>query len=698
MKNFKKLLVLALALVITATFGISTSVEAATGRFTNVKVTNNVAASSTATTLTLAKGKKVTLKATSTPTVKATFKSGNPSVLSVSSDGVVTARKAGLANVHVRFGKSGYTTVYKTITIRVTSGKVTKVTVSGASVVKGKTVTPKSSVKTSGSNPNKALKWSSSNTAIAKVDAKTGKVTGIKPGKVTITARATDGTWVYDRCTVTVKNTVTSVNLASEYPTKMYVGQTYYGFKGITNSDAFDTAVTMYPDTKYSSNPAVATVVKRSGNNFKVRANMKGTLILTVRANSKNPNGAYTYKKVTVKIVDRNVVKVEPKAGTTAVMTVNGDPSAIAQDLETAIRMSGVTPKNITVTIDGVEKEVTYKDGKVYVGATWLGSVSTRTGKIGVTIKENLADYIENMDLVNAYIQPLEKSVKEDVKEKVKGLLYHKVGDYIVYGTDNIIISKMINIVTVGFYSNYSIIINTLTTVLGQIISAVTPSVGNLLVEENKSKNYQIYKKLSVINFWIYSVVSICIFFLVQDFIIIWLGESYLFDLGVVFWIVLNFWQKGMRGAINVFKEAGGIFYVDRYIPIIEAIINIVVSVIGVHICGLAGVFIGTFVSSLCLFLYSYPILVFQPLFEKKSIVYVLDILKYFGQWIVCLGIVDVVMYFYRQYIIFPNVYIAIVMKAVVVFLLSNMLMWCIYGKSEDMKFFYALIRKRIWH
>lgn len=128
MKNFKKLLVLALALVITATFGISTSVEAATGRFTNVKVTNTVAASSTATTLTLAKGKKVTLKATSTPTVKATFKSGNPSVLSVSSDGVVTARKAGLANVHVRFGKSGYTTVYKTITIRVTSGKVTKVT------------------------------------------------------------------------------------------------------------------------------------------------------------------------------------------------------------------------------------------------------------------------------------------------------------------------------------------------------------------------------------------------------------------------------------------------------------------------------------------------------------------------------------------------------------------------------------------
>lgn len=59
---------------------------------------------------------------------------------------------------------------------------------------------------------NKAVTWSSSNTAIATVD-QTGKVTAVKEGNCTITCTATDGTNIKGTCSVTVKdNTHGSTN------------------------------------------------------------------------------------------------------------------------------------------------------------------------------------------------------------------------------------------------------------------------------------------------------------------------------------------------------------------------------------------------------------------------------------------------------------------------------------------------------
>lgn len=160
----------------------------------------------------IATGKKVTLKATVTPSNAynkgVTWKSSNTKVATVSSSGVVTTKK-----------KMGGKTVTITATAKDGSGKkasykiyikkgiVKKVYISGVKSVKaGKKLYLKGKTSAS-SGANRTLKWSSSNTKYAKVSSK-GTVTTYKAGKkksVKITAKAVDGSGKSKTVTIKIK-------------------------------------------------------------------------------------------------------------------------------------------------------------------------------------------------------------------------------------------------------------------------------------------------------------------------------------------------------------------------------------------------------------------------------------------------------------------------------------------------------------
>lgn len=283
-------------------------------------------------------------------------------------------------------------------------------------------------------------------------------------------------------------------------------------------------------------------------------------------------------------------------------------------------------------------------------------------------------------------VESLSPEIRRDIVKKVKGLLFHKIGSYIVYGTDNLIISKMVSIVAEGLYSNYLTIITPLTNIISQMIIALQASVGNLLVDNNKKKNYEIYRKIALLNFWLYTVSSVCLFFLVQDFITIWLGKKYLFDTFTVCILSVNFWQTGMRGALGVFKNAAGIYYEDKYIPLLESLINLVSSIVLVHYFGIVGVFLGTFISSLVIFLYSFPVLVYKPLFSKGYSVYVKEMSGYIIQYVGC----NVMGFFVSRGIKIDagSPYIMFIIKALFVLGISNLLLYVVNHRTEEFRYY----------
>lgn len=289
-------------------------------------------------------------------------------------------------------------------------------------------------------------------------------------------------------------------------------------------------------------------------------------------------------------------------------------------------------------------------------------------------------------------IEPLNENIIKDIKQKIKALFIHKIGGFFVKGTDNIIISIFIGIKTVGLYSNYSLIISALTSLIGQVFSPLIASVGNLLVTSNTDKKYEIYKKIEFFNFWVTSFCSICLLVIIKPFIIIWIGEEYLLSDFTVIILVINFYFQILRYRTSIFKEADGIFYEDRFIPIFESIINVIASVILVKILGLPGVFIGTIISNFLLIFYSHPKYVYQKIFKKKYITYLISTIKYF----MIFASIAIITYILSSIINIDNIYIMFIYKTLLTIILPNLLLIILFRKTEEFKYFKKLIFRKV--
>lgn len=284
----------------------------------------------------------------------------------------------------------------------------------------------------------------------------------------------------------------------------------------------------------------------------------------------------------------------------------------------------------------------------------------------------------------------LSKEVEKDIYEKVKGLLFHKIGGSIIYGTDNIIISKIFGVITVGLYSNYYLIINSVQSLLYQIFSSITSSVGNLLLEDNEDKSYKIYKNMLFINSWLFGFCGICILCLTEPFIKIWIGTEYILPFNVLIVLVTNFYIQGMRRTSNTFKEAAGIFYEDRFVPIIESIINIIASIVFAKIFGLVGVFLGTITSSLILFLYSYPVLVFKKLFNKSY----LEFIKLHLKFLLITVVVAIASFYIVSIVSMRNQFVELLLKMIGCFIVPNILFIILFFRIDEFEYYKSFIKK----
>lgn len=288
-------------------------------------------------------------------------------------------------------------------------------------------------------------------------------------------------------------------------------------------------------------------------------------------------------------------------------------------------------------------------------------------------------------------LKKLDSNVRKDIFKKVKGLLFHKIGGFIVLGTDNIIISRYLGITCVALYSNYSYIVSSLTNLITQMFSSIMGSVGNLLVVEDSEKNYQIFKNILYINFSISNFVAVSYFIIISPFITLWVGSDFLFPVSVSAVISLNLYLQLMRQSFLIFKDAKGIFHEDRYVPIIESLANLIISIILVKKIGIIGVLLGTMLSSLVLYMYSYPKYVYKTIFNKNYSVYFKDIFKY----LIVTTIAFLVTFALSKVILFKNLYLKIFYYIIICLIFPNLINVMFFKGTIQFNYFNCLIKKK---
>ena len=231
-------------------------------------------------------GERKTMKATISPedamSKDITWYSSRPDIVSVSSEGVITAKEIGTAQI------TAYTCNGISASCNVTVKPESYVTLSDvtASLWVGKTKSIAVTVY-GGILDEPPCKWSSSNTNVATVSSE-GVITAKGKGTCTITCTVNDGYGTKATCEVTVKQQVTSIALSSSSAT-LSAGSTKTLTAKATPSTANNTAV------KWSSSDANVATVSPEG---VITAKGKGTCTITCTA--ADGYGTLSVCKVTV--------------------------------------------------------------------------------------------------------------------------------------------------------------------------------------------------------------------------------------------------------------------------------------------------------------------------------------------------------------------------------------------------------------
>ena len=285
--------------------------------------------------------------------------------------------------------------------------------------------------------------------------------------------------------------------------------------------------------------------------------------------------------------------------------------------------------------------------------------------------------------------EKIDESDKEIIKKNVKAMIFHKIGDYCINGTDNLIISSFINIVTVGIYSNYLTIISLLNSFVLTIYNGLTASLGNLIATENSNKRYTVFKKMNFISFLIHGLLFVLLITIFNDFITIWIGKDYCLSFDIVLAIMISFYLTGMRVPCGVAKSAAGIYDIDKYSPILQSIINLFISIFLVKRIGLLGVILGTIVSSIALPSWQRPYIVYKYILHQSSKEYFIDYIKY----LLIIAVDSIVSLYLCNYILLSSLLLTIIIKALISLIIYSTTIFIFYRHSDEFTYINKFIR-----
>lgn len=287
--------------------------------------------------------------------------------------------------------------------------------------------------------------------------------------------------------------------------------------------------------------------------------------------------------------------------------------------------------------------------------------------------------------------QTLEKKEKDKIKTNIKGILFHEVGGYLVGGTDNILISSIVNISTTGLYYNYSSIIAILRNLIGSLISATSASFGNLNVLEKSDVKRNVFNVINFVCMFLGGIAVVGFYFCINPLIHLWLGEKYLLNLACIIVIAINFYLNVMMLPITAVKNSAGLYYVDRYIPIIQAIINLGVSVVLGFKFGLIGILLGTTISYICTVSITKPIVIYKHVFKSSSIEY---FLKFFRN-IILIILAIVIGNYVISLLSIKNIFLTLICNGfistsifIIIFIIS-------YFRSSEFKYLMQLVKRK---
>ena len=275
----------------------------------------------------------------------------------------------------------------------------------------------------------------------------------------------------------------------------------------------------------------------------------------------------------------------------------------------------------------------------------------------------------------------LEKTDKKSIFSDVKSIFIYKLSGVLLFNTDNIIISVILGVVAVGFYSNYMMFVSLAMTMLELVFSSLIGSVGNLNANTEKEHSKKIYELINFISFWLYTFCSISLFVLLDDVVLWWIGESRVLGKTISLALSVNLFSIGFLQGTVVFRNTTSLFRKTKFIILITAGLNIVLSIGLGYLWGIAGIVFATAISRLLTNFWYEPYKLHKDVFQTSAKNYFIKNAVY----ILTAGVVGFATYFVASLLPIAG-FVGILLKLVICLIIPNVAFLLLFCRTSEFK------------
>jgi O-antigen/teichoic acid export membrane protein len=281
----------------------------------------------------------------------------------------------------------------------------------------------------------------------------------------------------------------------------------------------------------------------------------------------------------------------------------------------------------------------------------------------------------------------LQKTQKQSLIERIKGLLFYKASNYLIQSTDNIIISLCLGTINVAYYSNYNLISNILYAIFSNIGTSSMAGLGNILYTDKKNLKFA-FSKLLIVQHFAFNISTTAFLILSTGFVSLAFGKES--ELGIITVVMMSliYDLRGYSYAIESIRSSAGLFSKDRYLNLLSAIINVILSVLLVKPFGIPGILFGTIVSYILKELIFVPNIVFDEILPGEERCYYKKLGQHWFITIVTTTIMIVIhYYFFTKYTI-----ISWAVEAIIIVVFVVVINLIIFRNNKEFRAIYQLL------
>ena len=220
--------------------------------------------------------------------------------------------------------------------------------------------------------------------------------------------------------------------------------------------------------------------------------------------------------------------------------------------------------------------------------------------------------------LKDKYDGPVDNQFKENAKYTV----IQRLATIATTSTDSLIIGTFLGTVSTSIYGSYAYLTDTVTRIVNSAITAPINSFGNLFNDKQRD-SYSVFTEYFNLSNYLATIISICIFIAMDQFVLIWMGDSiYSLPKEASLLFAINIYYLTQRESIIITRDANGLFKYAKNNAYLLTATKIILSIILVNYVGVVGVLLATTLSYWLIDFFYNPRLVYNKAFNLNPLRY----------------------------------------------------------------------------